>query len=198
MQGSGSTVAVVGTGFVADLYMRSLQAFPDIRVGGAYDRDPARLQAFCRHWKVPAAASLDELLAEGAGQGAVPLVLNLTNPGSHYAVTKQLPGKRAQRLFREAPGDAHGARERAARSRPRAGPFLASAPCNHLSQSAQTLHWAVRERLVGRPLLVYAELDDDFITAGALSQVGRASRARPGPTATSSRSAARSSTPATT
>ncbi|HEX2541932.1 MAG TPA: Gfo/Idh/MocA family oxidoreductase [Caldimonas sp.] len=164
MQPSGSTVAIVGTGFVADLYMRSLQAFPELRVAAAYDRDPSRLEAFCRHWSVPPAASLDALLAHASAGGSPALVLNLTNPGSHHEVTKHCLEK-GRHVYSEKPlamrMDHAGELHRLARDRKL---FLASAPCNHLSQTAQTLHWAVREGLIGRPLLAYAELDDDFIT----------------------------------
>ncbi|HET8707705.1 MAG TPA: Gfo/Idh/MocA family oxidoreductase, partial [Pseudomonadales bacterium] len=41
---------------------------------------------------------------------------------------------------------------------------LTSAPCSYLSEVAQTIWLAIRNEMIGRPLLVYAELDDDFIT----------------------------------
>ena len=58
-------IGIVGTGFVADLYMRSLATFPDLRVGRAYDINQARLGAFCTHWNISAARSLGQLLDEG-------------------------------------------------------------------------------------------------------------------------------------
>ncbi|MGM9488617.1 Gfo/Idh/MocA family protein [Ideonella sp. YS5] len=160
----GFSVAIVGTGFVADLYMRSLQTFPEIRVARAYDKDPSRLQAFCGFWGVPPAATLDELLTAEAGSGRTHLVLNLTNPGSHHAVSKRCL-ERGFSVYSEKPlaMGMEEARELHALARER-GLFLASAPCSHLSETAQTLRWAVRERLAGQPLLVYAELDDDFIS----------------------------------
>ena len=39
-------IGIVGTGFVADLYMRSLKTFPNIAVAAAFDIDGKRLQAF--------------------------------------------------------------------------------------------------------------------------------------------------------
>ena len=40
-------VAIVGTGFVADLYMRSFKTFPGIEVAScAYDIDGARIKTF--------------------------------------------------------------------------------------------------------------------------------------------------------
>ena len=39
-------IAIVGTGYVADLYMRSLKTFPSIVVTGAHDIDGSRLTTF--------------------------------------------------------------------------------------------------------------------------------------------------------
>ena len=80
-------IAIVGTGFVADLYLRSLRTLPQLAVVGAYDHDADRLATFCRHWNVPAATCLSELLADGPR--AADLVLNLTNPNAHFDVTRQ-------------------------------------------------------------------------------------------------------------
>ncbi|MEO1136118.1 MAG: hypothetical protein AAFW68_05840 [Pseudomonadota bacterium] len=52
MSASSGTVVIVGTGFVADLYMRSLKTFPAIKVAGAFDIDAARLKTFCEYWNV--------------------------------------------------------------------------------------------------------------------------------------------------
>jgi predicted dehydrogenase len=41
---------------------------------------------------------------------------------------------------------------------------LTSAPCSYLSEVAQTTWHAIRAEAIGQPLLVYAELDDDFIS----------------------------------
>src|SRR5262245_11182598 len=78
-------VAIVGTGFVADLYMRSLKTFPSITVVKAYDIDKGRLATFCNYWKIPAAATLAELLDASS---PTDLVLNLTSPGAHFQVSK--------------------------------------------------------------------------------------------------------------
>ena len=39
-------VALVGCGFVADLYMRSLRLYPRVEVVAVHDRDPDRQAAF--------------------------------------------------------------------------------------------------------------------------------------------------------
>ena len=57
------SIAIIGCGFVADLYMRSLETFPDINVMAVYDHNPDRLRTFCAHWSVPAVDSLDAAMA---------------------------------------------------------------------------------------------------------------------------------------
>ncbi len=157
MESPTGKVVIVGTGFVADLYMRSLKTFPGIAVAGAFDIDGPRLKAFCDYWKTPAASSLDALLAEDA------LVLNLTNPGAHYDVSKAAL-EAGRDVYSEKPlatkmTDAHALAKLASDK----GLILASAPCSWLSQSAQTVWAAVSSGQIGTPRLVYAELDDDFI-----------------------------------
>ena len=66
-----SRIAIVGTGFVADLYMRSLETFPDLKVVKAYDIDKTRLAAFCSHWGVSPAENLGDLFDEGSGSAAL-------------------------------------------------------------------------------------------------------------------------------
>ena len=157
-------IAIVGTGFVADLYAASLKTFPDIAVIGCYDVDGVRLARFCAYWNLPACDSIEALLALDAE-----LVLNLTNPHAHYEVSAQaLAGGR--HVYSEKPlatrlGDARALCEQAEA----AGLQIASAPCSMLSQSAQTVRAAIAEGAIGTPRLVYAELDDDFISQAPLA-----------------------------
>lgn len=158
-------ISIIGTGFVADLYMRSFETFPEIKILKVFDRDAARLKAFVSFWNVPAASSFDDLLANGANDADIPdLILNLTNPSSHYEVSRACLAA-DRNVYSEKPlattmedaFDLHGmAKKRDL--------VLTSAPCSYLSEVAQTLWKAVRNDTIGQPLLVYAELDDDFIT----------------------------------
>lgn len=159
------TIAIVGTGFVADMYASSLKTFPDVRVAACFDRDPERLSRFCRYWNLPAADSLDALLASDAT-----LVLNLTNPGEHFGVSRAalVAGKH---VYSEKPLaiDMDDARALVALAAER-GLQVASAPCSMLGQTAQTARAAVANGAIGTPRLVYAELDDDFITQAPLRE----------------------------
>ena len=159
------SLSIIGTGFVADLYMRSLETFPDIRILKVFDRDSSRLAAFAKFWKVSPAGSLGELLAVGGAPDEVPdLILNLTNPGSHFEISKRCL-EEGRHVYSEKPlaMDMAEAYELHALARKK-NLMLASAPCSYLSQAAQTLWLAIKQDTIGKPLLVYAELDDDFIS----------------------------------
>lgn len=156
-------VVLLGCGFVADLYMRSLQATPGIEVAGVWDRDATRLAAFCTHWDVPARDGLAALLARAPNA----LVLNLTNPAEHFETTKACL-EADRHVYSEKPlammlDDAKTLHTMAAEK----GLTLASAPCSALGEAAQTLGHAIRSGIAGTPRLIYAELDDGFVPQAA-------------------------------
>lgn len=153
-------IALIGCGFVADLYMRSFALYPDLRLHGAHDRDPERLAAFARHHDLRAFDTLDALLSD-LPRGS--LVLNLTNPASHVAVT-QAALAAGHHVYSEKPLALRMDEARALHDQARAaGLLLASAPCSVLGEAAQTLLKALRDDVCGTARLVYAELDDGFI-----------------------------------
>eukprot|EP00581_Thalassiosira_minuscula_P021723 CAMPEP_0184435714 /NCGR_PEP_ID=MMETSP0738-20130409/505991_1 /TAXON_ID=385413 /ORGANISM="Thalassiosira miniscula, Strain CCMP1093" /LENGTH=213 /DNA_ID=CAMNT_0026802225 /DNA_START=36 /DNA_END=674 /DNA_ORIENTATION=+ len=154
------SVSIIGCGFVADLYMRSFAAHPDIAVTQVFDHDPNRLKAFADHWNLHTADSLERLLGN-LPQGS--LVLNLTNPGAHYEVSRACLDA-GHHVYSEKPlatdmADAISLHELAAQK----GLLLSSAPCSVLGEAAQTLAKAIREEVAGPVRLIYAELDDGFI-----------------------------------
>lgn len=152
-------IAIVGCGFVADLYAGTRSVHPGLELVGVADRDPERAQAFGRYHAVPSYRNLDELLADGR----VDLVLNLTNPESHYAVTRAAL-ESGKHVYSEKPlamdfGDAVKLCELAKQK----GLHLSAAPCSVLSESAQTLWLALRQNKVGPVRVVYAEIDDGML-----------------------------------
>jgi predicted dehydrogenase len=153
--------AIVGCGFVADLYMATLAQHPELRLAGAWDRDPARLQAFCSYHQVVPYASLEALLADPAVQ----LVANLTNPRSHYEVSRAAL-EAGRHVYSEKPLATELAQAEALVALAEArGRLITSAPCGLLSETAQTLWKALREGQIGTPRLIYAELDDGNVAA---------------------------------
>lgn len=156
-------IVLLGCGFVADLYMRSLQVMPDLQVVGVFDKNPDRLNQFCTFWNVPAKPSFDALLSDAPDA----LVLNLTNPHAHFETTRAclLAGRH---IYSEKPlaVEMDQAVELHALAAQK-GLFLASAPCSVLGEAAQTLGHALRTHIAGTPRAIYAELDDGFIPQAA-------------------------------
>lgn len=158
-------VAIVGCGFVADLYMRSFAAHPDIKVVACYDHDSARCRAFATYWNLTAGDDLATLATLVANDG---LLLNLTNPRAHYEVNHAalqagchvFCEKPLAMTFKEAETLVTLARDR--------GLQLGSAPSSVLGEAAQTLALALRSGDYGEPRLIYAELDDGFIPQAPL------------------------------
>src|SRR5690349_1240897 len=77
-------IALVGCGYVADYYMGTLPNHPGLRLIGVMDRDEKRATQFAAYYSVPRYASLQQLLADDQ----IDLVINLTNPASHFEVTR--------------------------------------------------------------------------------------------------------------
>lgn len=153
--------AIVGCGYVSDLYMAALQSHPELRLCGVWDRDPQRLQAFCAFHGVRAYTSYDELLASPEVQ----LVTNLTNPREHYGVSRQALDA-GKHVYSEKPlatelADAQVLVELAEAK----GLLITSAPCSMLGETAQTIWTHLRQGSIGKPRLVYAELDDGNVAA---------------------------------
>jgi predicted dehydrogenase len=158
-QGAGR-VALVGCGFVADLYMRSFAAHPEVTIVAVHDRDAARQAAFCAHWGLRGEDSLEALLAR-LGPGDV--VVNLTSPAAHYAISRACL-EAGHHVYSEKPLAMELAQAQALHALAAArGLMLVSAPCSVLGEAAQVLLAAVRRGVAGVPRLVYAELDDGFV-----------------------------------
>ena len=152
-------IALVGCGYVADMYMETLAAYRGLELLGVFDRDAARLAAFAGFHKVAAYGSLHELLDDARVQ----LVVNLTNPSSHHEVS--LAALRAGRhVYSEKPlaMSMDEADELVAEARAR-GLVLAGAPCNHLSEAMRVLRREVASGRLGRVVLALAEMDDGML-----------------------------------
>jgi len=148
--------AIVGCGYVADFYLRTLRNHPELELTGVFDRDAARAERFAAFHRLRRYRAFAELLADGR----VDLVANLTNPGSHFAVSLAAL-EAGKHVYSEKPlATALPDAERLVEEAERRGLLLASAPCNVLGETAQTLWKALRDRRIGTPRLAYAEIDD--------------------------------------
>jgi len=152
-------VAVVGCGNVATFYLNALPLHPELDLVGIFDRDETRASRFSTYYSVTAYRSFSELL----GDRRVKLVINLTSPRSHFCVSKQsleankhvYSEKPLSMSFREA--------EQLVELAEQNGLLLAAAPSRVLAETAQTFWKALREGVVGKALLAYAEMDGGLI-----------------------------------
>lgn len=147
-------IAIIGTGFVADYYMTTLRNYPQLKLLGAFDRSAERLKVFAAHYKVRAYENFEAILADKDVQ----IVLNLTTPESHYAVSRAAL-EAGKHVYSEKPlamdfNDAKALVEFAAAN----GLTLAAAPANGLSDAQKLVSHSMGE--IGTPRLVYAEMED--------------------------------------
>ncbi len=152
-------LAMVGSGFVADYYLATLPLHPELRVLGVMDKRVDRAELLSCSYGVPKYPALSDVLQDKR----VELVLNLTDPRSHFEVSKAAL-LASKHVYSEKPlamvmSQATELVE-LAESR---GLLLASAPCSLLGETAQTLWKALRDRAVGTVRVVYAEMDDGMV-----------------------------------
>ena len=152
-------LAIVGCGFVADYYLATATLHPELVVVGIHDRVAERTAALGAAYGLPIYPTLDDVCKDAR----VEMVLNLTNPRSHYEVSKAalLAGKH---VYSEKPlaMTMVEATELVAIAEQR-GLRLASAPCSVLGETAQAVLKALREKVVGTVRVVYAEMDDGMV-----------------------------------
>ncbi len=152
-------IAIIGTGFVADYYMTTLANHPELTLLGVFDRDDAALARFVAHHKVKAYPTADALLADPD----VALVLNLTSPESHFAVS-QAALQAGKHVYSEKPlaMDMGQARALVAMADER-GLSLSSAPATVLGDAAEAAWTAIAAGQIGQVRLVYAEMEDGMV-----------------------------------
>lgn len=150
-------IAFVGCGYVFDIYMRTRWAHPELEVCGVFDVDTERANTISRHYGFKVYPSYDTLLADPT----VEIVVNLTSIQSHYDAIK-LALEAGKHVYSEKPltTNLDRTRELFALAQAR-GLVLTGAPCNLYCDAVSTMWKAVRDGAVGKPVLVYAELDDN-------------------------------------
>jgi predicted dehydrogenase len=161
MSGGVTRIAIVGCGYVFDLYMAAFPHHRDLVIAGVHDIDPARTAAVARHYGLHVYPDLATLLADDS----VTLVCNFASIDAHEAVTRAAL-EAGKHVYSEKPlvTDLDQARTLFALAESK-GLVLACAPSNLFSDTVQTMWRAVRDGRVGQPLLAYAEFDDNPIWA---------------------------------
>lgn len=153
-------VAIVGCGFVADLYLRSIELHTEVEVVGVFDINRDRLKTFSEYWNLKSFGRLETLLAALPKDG---VVLNLTSPAAHYEVTHACL-QAGRHVYSEKPlaTKIDQALELVEFAKSK-NLLLAGAPCSYLSEAARTIDQAIDQGICGPVRLIYAELDDGYI-----------------------------------
>jgi predicted dehydrogenase len=153
-------IAIIGCGYVADFYMLSLKAHPTLEVVAAMDIVPTHADRFNAYWHVPVFYSAADLLAAAEFD----LILNLTNPHSHYEVSKHFL-EAGKHVYSEKPlAMSYDEAKDLVALAEKCGREISSAPCNHLGEAAQAIAGSLKSAdRIGKPRLVYAEIDDGYL-----------------------------------
>lgn len=152
-------IGIVGCGYVSDFYAKNAREYPDVHIKGAFDINQNNLEKFCEHYSITAYSNLEDLLSEQS----IELILNLTNPRSHYEVSKACL-EAGKHVYTEKPVamDSTQAEELLEFANQK-GLRIGCAPCNVLGNTAQTIWKAIKEGQIGQVKLVYANYDDGMI-----------------------------------
>ncbi len=152
-------IAIVGCGFAADYYLKTLPNYPTLELVGVTDKNPEQLARCASYFDVPAIQSLDTILSDPD----VSIVLNLTNPDSHFEVSRAIL-EAGKHVYSEKPLAMEMAHVKLlAEIADKRRLHFVSAPCSVLGETAQTIWKGLRENVVGKVRLVYAELDDGML-----------------------------------
>jgi predicted dehydrogenase len=152
-------IAIVGCGFVADYYLTTLANYPELELTGVFDRNPERTESFSKYHSVNTYRSFEEILEDKK----VDLVLNLTNPRSHFDISLACL-EANKHVYSEKPLSMDlGEAEKLVNIAEQKRLYISSAPCSLLGETAQTIWKALREEVIGKTYLVYAEMDDGLV-----------------------------------
>lgn len=157
---SYKSIAIIGCGYVADYYLKTLSMHPQLKLVGIMDKIGDRATKFANYHNVD---RVYNSLADVLGDNTVDIVLNLTNPSSHYEIS-QACLQAGKHVYSEKPLAMEMAQaEELVNIAETKGLYLSSAPCSLLSETAQTVWKALRENQIGKVRLVYAEMDDGLV-----------------------------------
>jgi predicted dehydrogenase len=150
---------IVGCGNIASFYCGAIPRHPILRFAGVMDRDGSRSAAYAAYYSVPKYESLNDVLNDQN----VELIVNLTNPRSHFSVSKACL-EAGKHVYSEKPlAMSFAEAQLLVKLAEQKGLRIASAPSRLLAETAQTFWKALREKAVGTVHAVYAEMDGGLI-----------------------------------
>lgn len=151
--------AIVGCGNIAAFYCNAMRRHPILEIAGVMDRNPERSALYASYYSVPRYDSFEDMLNDRK----VELIINLTNPRSHFAVSKAAL-EAGKHVYSEKPlGMSFEEARELVTLAGKKGLVIASAPSRILAETAQTMWKALRENVIGEVHAAYAEMDGGLI-----------------------------------
>lgn len=152
-------MAIVGCGNIAPFYVNTLHLHPRLELVGAADIDDDRAQKFSQYFSIRKYNSLQEILDDKK----IDLVINLTNPKSHFDISKACI-EAGKHVYSEKPiAMSFSESEQLVNLAEKEGLQISSAPSRILGETAQTIWKALRENVIGTVHMVYAEMDGGLL-----------------------------------
>ncbi|MEO7717112.1 MAG: Gfo/Idh/MocA family oxidoreductase [Capsulimonas sp.] len=140
-------IGIIGCGNISASYLKTFQNYEAVTCVAVADIDPARAQARAEEFGVPKATDVDGLLADPD----VEIVVNLTTPQAHYAVTLAAI-KAGKHVYNEKPLTVTIAEAREALDAAEAaGVRVGCAPGTFLGGGLQTCRQLIDQGAIGRP-----------------------------------------------
>lgn len=149
--------AIIGSGSISDSYLGTMiNKFKILDVVGCCDRNPEKAQAKAHQYGIKA-LSMEEILADES----IELVVNLTTPGAHYQVIKQLleAGKHVYTEKALTVELEHAAE--LLKLADEKGLYLGAAPDTFLGSAIQTARYVVDSGMIGEITSCYCALTRD-------------------------------------
>ncbi len=149
--------AIVGCGMISDAYLHTMiNKFKILEVAGCCDRDQQKAQKMAQKYGLKV-LSIEEILADTS----IEIVVNLTTPGVHYAVSKQLleAGKNVYTEKVLAVELAHAAELVQLADQKKL--YLGAAPDTFLGSAAQTARYVVESGMLGEITSCYCAFTRD-------------------------------------
>jgi predicted dehydrogenase len=151
--------AILGTGFVADYYLKTLSNYDQHSIAGVFDVDGARLEQFSAHHNLKTYKSEAELLSDET----VDAVAVLTGPKQHFDLASSALAA-GKHVYCEKPMamTLDDARNLVAQAQ-KADLVVVSAPANTYSDAFKLAQATISNAEIGVPKLVYAEMEDGAV-----------------------------------
>ncbi|HEV2330572.1 MAG TPA: Gfo/Idh/MocA family oxidoreductase [Verrucomicrobiae bacterium] len=151
--------AIVGCGNVAAFYCNAIRQHPILEFAGVADRNPERSELYAAYYSTRKYDTLEDVLNDSK----VEMIINLTNPRSHFNVSKAAL-EAGKHVYSEKPlGMSFQEAQELVGLAEKKGLVIASAPSRILAETAQTIWKALRENAIGKVHAAYAEMDGGLI-----------------------------------